>query len=213
VKMTAKGFLPMELVKDVYSQGLMKEYFIDKYKKNKTLRELDSYTVHLTRLLLEVAGLTKKRKGKLSLTKKGEELINDPHGLLIHLLGAISFRFNLGYFDGYGQNNIGRLGWAFTVILLSKYGRTERPEFFYAEKHFNAFPAMVNEAESHFSHDQQITAYRCYSLRTFEHFLQHLGVINLIFERYFDEVRFISATDLLWQMFKVDIPNMAKGRN
>jgi hypothetical protein len=62
VKLTDKGFLPTRLVKEIYSQGIMKDYIIEKYKKNKVLREFDSYTIHMTRLLLDVAGFTKKRK-------------------------------------------------------------------------------------------------------------------------------------------------------
>ena len=213
VKLTDKGFLPTNLVKEIYSQGIMKDDIIERYKKNKVLREFDSYSIHMTRLLLEVTGLTKKRKGKLSLTKKGERLHQDDPGLLFHLLHAFTFSFNPGYFDGYGQSNIGRLGWAFTIILLAKYGRLERPGIFYAEKHFNAFPAMLREANQPYIRDQQTTAYCCYSLRTFEYFLQHLGIIQMKFDSIFDDQRMITTTDLLWKLFTVDIPATVKGRN
>lgn len=213
VKLTAKGFLPTDLVNDLYHQGFMKEYLLDTYSKDKKLREFDSFPILMTRLLVEVAGLTKKRKGKLSLTKKGESIHSKPHELLSQFLEAISYTFNWAYFDVFGQNNIGRLGWAFSVILLSKYGQQERTSTFYAEKHFNAFPGMMEEVQEPSIRDQQTTAYHCYFYRTFDHFLQHIGVVNVKFEQYFDETRSITATDLLWIMFSVDTPNMAKGRN
>nr|MDQ3017416.1 hypothetical protein [Bacteroidota bacterium] len=213
VKLTDKGFLPTAVVKDIHSQGFIKEYFLDEYKKGKVIREFDSYAVHMTRMLLEATGLIKKRKGKLSLTKKGEKLFSQPGLLLFHLLHTYCFSFNLAFFDGYGQNNIVRIGWAFTIILLSKYGRHERPNTFYAEKHFHAFPAMIHEVENTYKHDQQRIAYNCYSHRMIEHFMQHLGVIDIKYERYFDEVRNISATDLLWKLFQVQAPYAARRWN
>ncbi|MDQ3018181.1 MAG: hypothetical protein M3R25_15825, partial [Bacteroidota bacterium] len=37
VKLTDKGFLPTAVVKDIHSQGFIKEYFLDEYKKGKVI--------------------------------------------------------------------------------------------------------------------------------------------------------------------------------
>lgn len=213
VKLTANGFLPTSLVNDLYQQEFMKDYFVDKYKTNKTLKEGDSFSVHMTRILLDVAGLTKKRKGHLSLTKKGQDHYNDPSRLLFCLMYAISHSFDWAYFDGYGQNNIGQLGWAFSIVLLAQYGREERSDTFYAEKHFNAFPAMIQEIVPPYIRDQTYTAYRCYSVRMLQHFLQNLGIIEIHFNTIFDDQKMVTTTDLLWKLFEIGPPNKVKEMN
>ena len=68
IKLTNKGFLPTKIVSDLYSQGFLKDELIES-GISKLYKETDSMTINLTRILIELAGLAKKRNGQLSLTK------------------------------------------------------------------------------------------------------------------------------------------------
>jgi len=81
IKLTAKGFLPTKIVKDIYNQEYLEEVLV-KSGISQIYKESDSMTVNLTRILIELSGLIKKRNGKLSLTKNGEKIISDDYKLL-----------------------------------------------------------------------------------------------------------------------------------
>ncbi|MEX2404025.1 MAG: hypothetical protein WD625_07820, partial [Balneolales bacterium] len=117
--------------------------------------------------------------GKLSLTKKADKLLDDKQNLLRLLFDTFASKFNWAYFDGFGQNNIGQLGFGFTLVLLSKYGNKKRPDSFYAEKYFTAFPELLQTVESNVYSTREDDAFRCYSLRTFSRFLAYFGLIEV----------------------------------
>ena len=168
LKLTAKGFLSTKVVADIYAQGFIKEEAIEN-GITKLYKETDAMCINLAHLLPKIAGLVKKRHGKLSLTKKGEKIFSDDFKLLNEIFQTFAKRFNWAYYDGYGDNPIGQLGFAFTLILLSKYGDQKRNTKFYAQKYFNAFPHLFDSNR----------AYHCYTLRTFDRFLDYFGVISL----------------------------------
>ncbi len=178
IKLTQKGFLPVKIVADIYNKGFFKEKYIES-GLTKLYKEVDSMSVHLTRIITIVSKLTKKRQGKLSLTKAGEKIITDNEALLKTTFEAFTTRFNWAFLDRYGENNIGQLGFGFSLILLSKYGSEKRRDQFYAEKYFNAFPSLI---ESNPPNDFQLVGRYdslCYSLRTFDRFLELFGLITI----------------------------------
>jgi hypothetical protein len=122
IKLTSKGFLPTKIVSELYQQGFLKENHIEK-GFSKLYKETDSMTVNISRILIELAGLTKKRNGKLSLTKTATKILSDNYELLRLILVTFATKFNWAYYDGYGENQIGQLGYGFTLTLLSKYGK------------------------------------------------------------------------------------------
>ncbi len=179
IKLTAKGFLPVKLVADMYNQGFIREDFIET-GLYKLYKETDSISVHLAKILADASGLVKKRNRKLSLTKKGEKMLNDPHEMLRLLMLTMGNRFNMAYFDGYGENRIAQMGWAFSLVLLSKYGSTMRRDTFYAEKYFKAFPTLLHMIEPNpYTRDIKKSAYRCYSIRTFRRFFDFFGLVDI----------------------------------
>ena len=195
MKLTKKGFLPTVVVSDLYKQGYLKDKFIEK-GYSKLYKEMDSGSVHLTRILTELTGLVKKRKGKLSLTKASAKIISDNERLFRLLLSTYTKKFNWAYLDGYGDNQIGQLGFGFSLILLSKYGNKQHSESFYSEKYFNAFPALLKTIDPGYSTIEKY-ATGCYSLRTFENFLKHFGLIEIEEKgKMLDLVRYITKTSL-----------------
>ncbi|MGY6742908.1 MAG: hypothetical protein ACXIUQ_09255 [Cecembia sp.] len=203
IKLTSKGYLPTKVVSELYEQGFMKDEFIES-GLYKLYKETDANSVHLTRILMELSALAKKRIGKLSLTKTGEKLLKDDFELLLLLLKTFLNKFNWGYFDGFSEVPIGPLGFGFSLILLSKYGDKERLDDFYAEKYFGAFPALLEGLNpgrsSLFSYSR-----RCYSIRTFDRCLEHFGLVAIRKEgSIIDATKYIRKTDLMDQLVRVE---------
>lgn len=177
LKLTAKGFLPTKIVADIYAKGFLKDEFIESGLM-KLYKETDSMTVNLTRIILELSGIIKKRSGKLSLTKAGEKTLADNTKLFQHIFKIFTSKFNWGYYDGYGPDDVAQFGYGFSLILLSKYGNVKRLDRFYAEKYFKAFPVMMDQAAAPTfgTVDDHMTS--CYCTRTFPRFLYYFGLIN-----------------------------------
>lgn len=177
IKLTNKGFLPTKIVSELYQQGFLKDEYIEK-GITKLYKETDSMTVNLTRILIELAGLTKKRNGKLSLTKSSAKILADNYELLRLILLTFATKFNWAYYDGYGENQIGQLGYGFSLILLSKYGNEKRLDSFYAEKYFKAYPKLLESVETNYG-TLESNSTNCYSIRTFDRFLDYFGLIKI----------------------------------
>ena len=202
IKLTNKGFLPTKIVSDLYEQGFLID---DHIKKgiSKLYKETDSMTVNLTRILIELSGLTKKRKGKLSLTKSSKKTLEDNERLLRQIFLTFTNKFNWAYYDRYGENQIGQLGYGFSLILLSKYGQTKRLDSFYAEKYFIAYPKLLDSLEPTYGTLERYST-MCYSIRTFERFLDYFGLITIEEERQgFDSIKYITKTDLFDRLINV----------
>lgn len=201
IKLTNKGYLPTKIVSEIYSQGFMKEDHIET-GISKLYKETDSMTINLTRNLMEFAGLTKKRKGKLSLTKIGQKLLQDDEELLRRILLTFTNKFNWAYYDGYGDNKIGQLGYGFSLILLSKYGEKKRLNIFYAEKYLKAFPNLLDSLEPSYSTLERYST-NCYSIRTFDRFLDYFGLVNIEEQgKRLDSITYITKTDLYDKLIK-----------
>lgn len=177
IKLTAKGFLPTKIVAELYRQGFYKDEIIERFHK-KLYKETDSNSIHLTRILMELAGLAKKSKGKLSLTKSGEKILQDNDKLAHLILTNYVNKLNWAYFDGYRENNIGQLGFGFSLILIFIYGKEKKLETFYAEKYFKAFPQLLHGITPVYCTAMEYAS-NCYASRTFSRFLSFFGLIHI----------------------------------
>jgi hypothetical protein len=70
IKLTAKGFLPVKLVKELYAQGFMEDEYVE-FGLIKIYREANSESIYLTRVLLDLGRLTKKTKELVESDQKG----------------------------------------------------------------------------------------------------------------------------------------------
>lgn len=201
LKLTNKGFLPTKIVSEIYHQGFIKEEHIES-GISKLYKETDSLTINLTRILVEISGLVKKRNNKLSLTKKSKSIINSDFDLLLLIFTTFGSKFNWAYYDGYGENSIGQIGFGFSLILLQKYGTAKRPDTFYSDKYFKAFPDSINEIEEHGFRETEETARRCYSVRTFDRFLDYFGLIKIESADSIFSDKYITKTDLFDRIIK-----------
>jgi hypothetical protein len=88
------------------------------------------------------------------------------------IFSTFTDKFSWAFFDGYQNESIGQLGWWYSLFLISEYGNITRNSKYYAEKYFEAYPYLLTER----SFDGSIDAnYNCYSVRTFERFLEYFG--------------------------------------
>ncbi len=201
LKLTTKGFLPTKIVSDIYNQGFIKEGHIES-GISRLYKESDSITINMTRILIEISGLAKKRNNKLSLTKKGKSLMGNDFELLSLIFTTFGSKFNWAYYDGYGENSIGQTGYGFSLILLGKYGKAKRIDKFYSDKYFKAFPDSINEITDSYFETNQVQAEKCYSLRTFDRFLDYFGLIKIeSTDRIFAD-KYIVKTELFDKLIK-----------
>jgi len=207
LKLTNKGFLPTKIVADIYNQRFLKDELIES-GISKLYKETDSSTINLTRILLEISGLAKKRHNKLSLTKTGKKLLNDNFKLLLLIFKTFGTKFNWAYYDGYGQNNIGQLGFGFSLILLKKYGDKKQIDKFYSQKYFQAFPDLIdNSPSTKFGYELE-RPNNCYSIRTFDRFLDYFGLIKIEKDKKWDADKYITKTELFDKLIKCTPHNM-----
>lgn len=205
IKLTKTGNLPIKIVAELYQQGFIKEDHVEQ-GITKLYIETDSMAIHLTKILLLISGMAKKRNGKLSLTKSGSKILADDHELWVLILTTYTQKFNWSYFDGYEENQVGKLGYGFTLILLSKYGNERRSDSFYAEKYFNAFPMLLNQVQPTYGTFNNY-ATDCYSLRTFQITFNFLGLVKIEEEgTYINRITYVSKSDLFDRLIKVELP-------
>ena len=163
----------LEAFEEERGYRLRPEHIIDQ-GYYKLYKEIDTLPIHLSRILLEISNLVKKRHNKLSLTAAGLKQLNNDQILFENLFQIFTRKFNWSYNDGFENEKIGQMGFSFTIILLIKYGQGFRPKSFYTAKYFQAFPfLMIDEdgAELNFTK-------KAFEVRTFDRFLDFFGLIE-----------------------------------
>ncbi len=207
IKLTNKGFLPTKIVSDIYDQGFIKAEHIEN-GISKLYKETDSLAINLTRILIELSGLVKKRNGKLSLTKNSKKILEDNYEFLRLMFLTFTSKFNWSYYDRYSENLIGQLGYGFSLILLSKYGQESRLDSFYAEKYFKAFPQLLDSVKPVYGTLEMYSS-NCYSVRTFDRFLNFFGLVNINEQnKGYESKKYIEKTYLYDKLIKCTPHNM-----
>lgn len=188
LKLTVKGNLPTKIVKELYDLGAGDQYF--NVFTHKVIFEQESLSVSLVRALLTTAGYIKKRHNKLELTIKGNKMADsDNQTLLTELLKIRCQNMDWRFFEFIEDDeyeNIGSTGWAFVLILVSKYGEQMRDGRFYIEKFFKAFPLLVDDYEAFQAGLKRDTIFN-HSLcgevllsRVFLGFLKPFGLVKIV---------------------------------
>ena len=189
IKLTKAGNLPPLIVKELYLQGILKDYPIE-HGITKLTKETDCNAIVLTRILCEMSGLIKKRNGILTVTKKASDIV-DSNKLLPLIFSTFTDRFSWAFFDGYQNGDIGQFGWWYSLALISQHGDIPRNSKYYAEKYFQTYPHLLTLK----SYDGAIHAnYSCYYIRTFDRFLEYFGFTETTEKKMLDT--FVKKTDL-----------------
>lgn len=193
LKLTQNGFLPVKVVAELYAQRIMQDDYLE--RSGKLYKETDSVSIQMTRLIMDICGIVKKRNNKLSLTAKGEKLLPKDRELFETLLFGFCKRFNWAYFDSYSDEQTGQLGYGFSLVLLAKYGAVKQTSEYYAAKYFRAFPMLLPNFSP--GYKPLMMAEACYTLRSFKHFLSFFGLVEIEYEgRGFDHQTIVNRTAL-----------------
>jgi len=208
IKLTARGNLPLKLVKhgDAWLQadgGLPDEI----HRRVSTERDVRPF--HHVRLIAELAGLLRKSRGYLYLTRRAEKMLDkdDRAALYARLFQAFARRFNWAYGDGFDELLSAQHGFGFTLYLLHRHGGEWRPATFYEDGFLRAFPMALDNAEEGMTGlDPERRTRLAWSLRTFHGFGYLCGLVELASEagpppRMPDSGLLVRATPLLADVF------------
>lgn len=207
LKLTLNGNLPVRICEFLCSQNLIYWPYM---KFVKRIREDEiPYLWPLKQYLLD-EGIVKKRNNALSLTKKGEKLFKEPEGVrFIQIFNYLASRFHWGNFYRLRDDGkCGQLGWAYSLVLLSKYGAQSQKSEFYSLKLIRAFEKDLWEAQQKEKVGKASLDYHhAYEARFFECFADWFGLINIERKRdhsisYFDQIR-ITKSELFDQLFEL----------
>lgn len=206
IKLTPLGALPKKIMVEIYE----KRFLLDEDIENgltKLWKEDDCISIKSARLTFEIAGLVRKYNGKLMLTKTGTKLLETNNRLEIfkQFFKAFTDNFPWSYNDLYPEQPIGQLAWAFSVIMLDKFGDQPQTVDFYAEKYLKAFPALISFFEDDYSSPEKKFVH-CYGIRTFDRFLMWFGFVTVDKQKnYLNlETDKFKRTDLVRSIFKID---------
>jgi hypothetical protein len=98
--------------------------------------------------MADVAGLTRKTKGKLLLTRRGRNVVEAklPAGELYRLLlERHVIKFNWAFEDPMPESRWMQAGFWYALYLLQEYGAEKRPSTFYTARFAMAFPWLLED--------------------------------------------------------------------
>lgn len=168
IKLTTKGNLPMYICNLLHIQNLIKWEYME---MNKIFNEdVVPYIWPLKQYLLD-EGLVKKQNNSLSLTKKGNVYLTVNKEIQFkQLFNYFANKFHWGnFYDTSLSFKCGQLGWAFSLLLVYKYGDKTRETSYYSHWLYKAFGDENLDIENYD---------RVYSIRFFEYFCTWFGLIQ-----------------------------------
>ena len=162
LKLTKLGWLPLKIVAETYRLG-QPEWIVEEYGA-KRYYEYEVGSVWMARIILELLGWIKTRKGVLSLTVKGRKAFSDIDASANEILRFSLDGVGLHTFDAVEDDRIGNLGMAYSVWLLNKYGSKWHTGDFYQEEYQKVFNFP--------------SAYNIYETRVFNRLFYWLGIVE-----------------------------------
>ncbi len=181
IKMTETGNLPTRIVKELYPLGVP-DWFVE-FGYSKVYREDKLECIKLMHFLAKTCGAVRMFKGKLILTKKGKEWLQDPWSLLCELIHTVVWKIDNGGMDAYMIGNINS-GIPDALMLLYKYGSEPREAQFYAEEFAKVCPAIMDISDELSYRDITLYRSRCFSTRIITRGLFLFGVAECIEGKY-----------------------------
>ena len=177
----ARGGLPQKLCREIwddYSKLYADDTFASFHKVNK---EDDFFELHVTRVILELAGFLRKTKGRFYLTKKYQKIASKTglQGLYPIIFKTYCSEFNWGYWDHYNDVLFIQQSFLFTLYLLKQHGEKMTFTSVYEDDFLRAFPMVVDEMEGSSYTTPEEDCRRCYSSRAIKRFLVFLGLAEL----------------------------------
>jgi len=181
LKATAKGNLPQKLCQAAFADYRKHLPENDFHRRMKINREDDFVDLQTARIILELAGLLRKTKGRFFLTKKYQRLVdkNGFAGLYPVIFKIFCREFNWAYRDGYDEVAFIQHSFLFSMYLLNLHGDDWRPFLLYEDDFLQAFPMVINEIEPSPYSSPEDDLRSCYSFRGLQGFLHFMGLADI----------------------------------
>lgn len=164
----------------MYAQMTLKDEMDDLgYNINK---ETDSNLIHVCKIVLELTGIVRKRMGKWHLTQKGQKLTQpgQRRELFQEIFQTFTTKYNWAYLDAYGHPQAGQMAFAFSMSMLTHFGKTDRLARFYADKYIEAFPMLLEELMPPYYGSPQKVLTDCFISRFFSRFAVWWGLVEMV---------------------------------
>ena len=208
IKLTPLGAIPRKILVEIYEKKCLLDMAIERGIQT-LLREDDWKHLRSARINAELAGFVKKVKNKITLTKKGIKLLETNNRLEIfkQFFKTFTEKFNWSYNDYYTEAPIAQYGWAFSVILLDKFGDQPINTNFYAKLYLTAFPSCLQYFKNPI-YDPLNEYQNCYSRRTFYYFFLLFGFVTIVKKQEMPSLsdEKYNKTNILKSIFQIDCP-------
>lgn len=189
LRATAKGNLPRVFVK-----GAVERYRAAGLEDDRLSgldyvhNEGDFFDLHVARVVARWAGLVKLHRGRWSLTQAYHRTLerDGEAGIYARLFEAFVNRYNWAFGDRYSESRIVQSSWAYSLLLLARYGGTWRTSTFYVDRFVQAFPMLLDEIladESVFSsgreREPEETVRHIFETRVLQRFAKFFGLVEI----------------------------------
>jgi hypothetical protein len=134
---TGKGNLPRKLCQVAAASYWSELPEDDIHHRIRVNKEEDCDDLHIARVLMEMAGLLRKTKGRFYLTRKYHQMATAQSGLgglYPTILKTCCIDFNWAYRDEFEDIPFIQLSFLFTLYLLHRHGNDWKPCRFYEDR-------------------------------------------------------------------------------
>lgn len=181
IKLTPAGYLPNKVVAEVYPLG-PKDWYIESGHASLG-KHCNCYTLCETYEIFLKTGFVKKRKGILTLTKKGMENLEEPGGVFFELLSGMTTDNDPYFLDGYDMipfNDMSQM----LCAMLEKNGKEFRPVEEYAWAYAACNPKFAHYLREDRPEQEQRSAVNAFCGRLINRYLEWLGLVEFKHRKY-----------------------------
>lgn len=178
LKLTQTGNLPRAMIAKLIEAQAIGEAWWPKESPSKG-NEADMPRATLLRNMAELTGLTRKRHGKLEVTKRGRGAVDGklPMGKLYRmLLEQHVTQYNWAFEDPMPESRwLQSLFW-YPLYLLQEHGDEPRSSTFYAERFMKGFPFAEQDFSGRFYGTPTELLSRAFEMRALSRFAKEFGL-------------------------------------
>lgn len=206
LRLTATGNLPVKICELLYNQNLIYWKYLINVKK---LQENNIPYLGALKFALIEGGLVKKRGNALSLTSKGVKSLSCSKAeRFVHLFSYFTSKLHWGnLYDVQYDARCGQFGWAYALLLLSKYGGEQQKSEFFSTKLILAFEQQLPDMNRKDIEEHETGNYHsAYRARFFECFANWFGLIEIEYKRdigYYGDRLYLKKSNLFDQLFEL----------
>lgn len=184
VRATQRGNLPRAYVLDAVERYAAAGWPLPEYVQVRN--EGDFGDLSVARWVARAAGLVTLRNGRWSVTRAYRKTIEreGAAGVYAALFRAFVTKYAWNSADLMAPLHVVQSSWAYSLLLLLRYGATPRAGAFYTERFLRAFPMAVDEAAAAanaraWSREPREDVAFAYELRVLERFALSFGLVEV----------------------------------